>query len=159
MRFARKLAPWQKVNHFRNSKELCRKDLMLKNLKKRRATLLSQGDLTEAHGYNFFPVSFELPKDYALFVEEFRDTGGIWIMKPSGSAEGRGIFMFSKLMDVKAWARPYQSRNMRRNDPTNPGSFVVQRYVSNPFLVGGKKFDLRLYLLVTSFRPLTAYLY
>lgn len=25
MRFARKLAPWQKVNHFRNSKELCRK--------------------------------------------------------------------------------------------------------------------------------------
>lgn len=27
MRFARKLAPWQKVNHFRNSKELCRKVL------------------------------------------------------------------------------------------------------------------------------------
>lgn len=25
MRFARKLAPWQKVNHFRNSNELCRK--------------------------------------------------------------------------------------------------------------------------------------
>lgn len=25
MRFARNLAPWQKVNHFRNSKELCRK--------------------------------------------------------------------------------------------------------------------------------------
>lgn len=25
MRFARKLAPWQKVNHFRNSSELCRK--------------------------------------------------------------------------------------------------------------------------------------
>ena len=27
MRFARKLAPWQKVNHFRNSNELCRKVL------------------------------------------------------------------------------------------------------------------------------------
>lgn len=25
MRFARKLAPWQKVNHFRNTNELCRK--------------------------------------------------------------------------------------------------------------------------------------
>lgn len=35
---------------------------MLKNLKKRRALLVSQGELTEAHGYNFFPVSFELPK-------------------------------------------------------------------------------------------------
>lgn len=27
MRFARKLAPWQRVNHFRNSNELCRKVL------------------------------------------------------------------------------------------------------------------------------------
>ncbi|CAM9350319.1 unnamed protein product, partial [Choristocarpus tenellus] len=26
---------WQRVNHFRNDRELCRKDLMVKNLKKR----------------------------------------------------------------------------------------------------------------------------
>lgn len=37
-------------------------DLMLKNLKKRRALLVSQGELTEADAYNFVPVSFELPK-------------------------------------------------------------------------------------------------
>lgn len=28
MRFARKLTPWQKVNHFRNSNELCRKVIL-----------------------------------------------------------------------------------------------------------------------------------
>lgn len=35
---------------------------MLKNLKKCRAQLYARGDLSEAKEYNFFPVSFEMPK-------------------------------------------------------------------------------------------------
>ena len=38
-------------------------------------------------------------------------------------------------------------------------SFVVSRYLDRPLLLGGRKFDLRIYALVLSFQPLRAYLH
>ena len=36
---------------------------------------------------------------------------------------------------------------------------VVQRYVERPLCINGYKFDLRLFVVVTSFKPLEAFIY
>ena len=153
-----------RVNHFRNHYELTRKDLMVKNLKRMRRQLEREDRASEAQQYDFYPETYMLPNDYNMFVEAFKRSPGItWIAKPVGKAQGRGIFLFNDIKDVKEWKRANDSRNpsnMKKDeDKDEVEIYVAQRYIENPYLVGGKKFDLRLYILVTSYMPLTIWQY
>jgi len=66
----------------------------------------------------------------------------IWICKPSDSSRGRGVFLIRDL-----------------NELAYDQQYIAQRYIDRPLTIGGYKFDLRLYVLVTSFHPMRAYLY
>lgn len=110
------LEPWQRLNHFRNGRELCRKDLMAKNIKKRKRMLEKESKHEEAQAYDFIPSTFLLPREYAMFVEDFKKTGGVWIMKPIGAAQGRGIFLFTKLSEISEWKNNgANSANINKN--------------------------------------------
>jgi len=174
------LRPHQKVNHFRNHYELTRKDLMVKNIKRAQRQAQKDGLSEEAQKYEACsPQTFGLPMEYSMFVEEFKKRqpeGAIWIMKPIGKSQGKGIFLFDKLSEISNWrqvplfqrnqAEKEQQQNRRASaekeeeDQSDlPEPYIVQRYLSKPLLVGGKKFDLRLYVLVTSYAPLSVYMY
>ena len=150
------LENWQRVNHYRNDRELCRKDLLIKNVKRRKRQCEREKRYDEAAKYDFCPTTYVLPGDYALFVEEFKKHQGVpWIMKPIGKAQGKGIFMFTKIKDIAKWKTEFRWKP----ENNEVESYVVQRYIANPYLVGGKKFDMRIYALVTNFQPLKVYLY
>ncbi|XP_021272151.1 probable tubulin polyglutamylase TTLL9 isoform X7 [Numida meleagris] len=139
-----------RVCHFRNHYELSRKNYLVKNLKRFRKQLEREAGKLEAARCDFFPKTFELPSEYHLFVEEFRKKPGTtWIMKPVGRSQGKGIFLFRKLKDIFDW-KADGGRTNEQKDETQIETYVAQRYIENPYLIGGRKFDLRVYILVTS---------
>lgn len=66
----------------------------------------------------------------------------LWIVKPTCSSRGRGIYILDKIQDV----------------PKHENC-VVSRYIDNPLLLYGHKFDLRLYVVITSYDPLKVYIF
>lgn len=162
----------QMINHFPNHYELSRKDLLVKNIKRYRKELEKEGNplaekveqplpngqtVTRYTHLDFIPVTYVLPADYNMFVEEYRKSPqSTWIMKPCGKSQGAGIFLINKLSKLKKWSREAKTPFTQL---TSKECYVISRYIDNPLLIGGKKFDLRLYVLVTSFRPLKAYLF
>uniref|UniRef100_A0A7S4DS96 Tubulin--tyrosine ligase-like protein 9 n=1 Tax=Lotharella globosa TaxID=91324 RepID=A0A7S4DS96_9EUKA len=149
------LEPYQKVNHFRNHYELTRKDTMVKNLKRYKRQLEKDGKMEEAAQFNFFPLTFVLPGEYLLYVEAFKKIGGTWIMKPVGKSQGKGIFLVDKLSQTVQWKSDYRLNNQEQQAE----SYVAQQYIDSPLLIGGRKFDIRLYVLVKSYNPLVVYMY
>ncbi|XP_063843784.1 polyglutamylase complex subunit TTLL1-like isoform X2 [Scylla paramamosain] len=154
----------QMINHFPTHYELTRKDLLVKNIKRYRRELEREGSPLAARDatgryihLDFLPTTFMLPADYNLFVEEFRrNPNTTWILKPAGRSQGVGIFLVNKLAQIKKWSRDTKSSF---NPALVKDTYVISRYIENPLLIGGKKFDLRMYVLVTSYRPLKAYMY
>eukprot|EP00835_Amoeboradix_gromovi_P000018 NODE_1_length_95616_cov_0.657642.p18 type:complete len:383 gc:universal NODE_1_length_95616_cov_0.657642:64281-65429(+) len=155
----------QLINHFRNNYELTKKDLLIKNLKmywRKSNPFALFYDAVD----NIVPVSFEIPTEFAIFHDYYKkNPKKMWIMKPSGKSQGKGIFMVTKLALVRA--QYDQCRKVlgmsfaeRENlESSEVESYVVQEYIINPLLIGFRKFDMRLYVLVTSFCPLIVYIH
>ncbi|QDZ21058.1 tubulin polyglutamylase TTLL4 [Chloropicon primus] len=128
---------YQKVNHFPGTWELGRKDRLYRNISKMR----------RRHGdkYDILPFAFELPGDYDEFLKDWERRPNQWyIIKPRSSSRGRGIKLLKKLSDVE-------------KKKSGPRECIVQRYIKDPLLIDGYKFDMRVYVLVTCFDPLRVY--
>ncbi|XP_044292817.1 tubulin polyglutamylase TTLL5 isoform X2 [Varanus komodoensis] len=131
----RTLTDIQKVNHFPRSYELTRKDRLYKNINR----------MQQAYGFKTFhvlPQTFILPAEYQEFCNSYSKDRGPWIVKPVASSRGRGVYLINNPNQI----------SLEEN-------ILVSRYINNPLLIDDFKFDVRLYVLVTSYDPLIIYLY
>lgn len=94
-------------------------------------------------GYNIMPTTYILPKDQDQLCDYLENNPGRHvIVKPPASARGRGITIVDKVEKI----------------PTDE-PVIAQHYIESPLCINGAKFDLRLYVYVSSLNPLLVYIY
>ncbi|XP_017885108.2 tubulin polyglutamylase TTLL4 [Ceratina calcarata] len=126
---------FSKVNHFPSSIELGNKISLWRNFRRMRKKF-------GINDFDYMPLTFILPEERENLRKLMQKNGGIWIVKPPNSCAGSGIKIISRLYEIP-----------------NYDSLVVQRYIAWPRLIDGIKFDIRLYVLLTSIDPLRIYVY
>ncbi|KAM9238910.1 tubulin polyglutamylase TTLL7 [Leptosomus discolor] len=133
------LRNYQRINHFPGMGEICRKDFLARNMTK---MIKSQ-----PQEYSFIPRTWIFPAEYTQFqnyVKELKKKRRqkTFIVKPANGAMGHGISLIRNGEKLQA-----------------QDHLIVQEYLDKPFLMEGYKFDLRVYILVTSCDPLKVFLY
>lgn len=123
---------WQKINHYAGAFLMGRKD----NLHMRMTELKEKvGSFAD-----FYPESYLLPKEQEKLNNAWKNHP-MWIVKPSASSRGIGIHLVSN------------------KDPVPTVAGIVQYYIEKPLLVQDRKFDIRLYVLVSSIEPMRIYMH
>ena len=127
--------PLFRFNHFPNSKNvLGNKAEFARSIQKNPAYHMFP---------RFMPYTYVLPKDKELLFKAMKEhPRSYYIVKPPNGSCGNGIRLvtYSEFFYI-------------------PPNSVVSEYISKPLCIDSFKFDLRVYVLVTSFAPLRAFVY
>ncbi|CAH8631174.1 unnamed protein product [Dicrocoelium dendriticum] len=133
----RSIREYQKVNHLPCSFQLGRKDRLWRNV-------FHMQNRCGRENFSFMPETFCLPGDLEALKKAWDEDGADqrWILKPPASARGIGVRLITK------WAQVPKKRQA-----------IVQRYLGRPFLINDSKFDLRIYVYISSINPLRVYIH
>jgi len=130
------LSPEAKINQIPGMYMIGRKDCLAKCYQE-------MGKQFGKEQFDFHPRTFILPDDLDQLTKFMEDNKKQMIMKPPNWFNGMGIKMIRNSKDI----------------PSKQGRAIIQEYIDNPFLINGLKFDIRLYVLITSIDPLKIYIY
>ena len=95
--------------------------------------------------YEFSPPTFLYPEEGKALKKYMKDhSGATYLVKTSSGSAGEGIILINDLREIPEFLL---SKDV-----------IIQRYLANPLLLKGKKFDLRVYVVFARLNPLEVYL-
>ena len=132
--YYKNLKIWQVVNRIPSSSVLTRKASLAKLIERVKSYF--------PRSFSFIPKQYILPDQYDEFVEMLKTTDKTWIVKPDEGSLGLGIQIIEPGQEVEIMKE----------------SAVAQEYIDS-LPLDNKKFDLRIYVLVSSIKPLKIFVY
>ena len=131
------LSEFQKVYQYISGDFIFKKDSLYKEYKSLKKKFNDD--------FNYMPETFNYPEDKDLILNKFSkyrlDIDNLWLIKPTNKWAGEGIKFLNSIKSIT-----YKE-------------YIITKYLKNIALINGKKYDLRLYVLISGLKPLRIYFY
>ena len=129
---------YQKISKFFNNEEFSYKSLFYLNYKRFEKRYPAE--------YDYMLESYIYPKEKELIEKKFRNytlknKNDIWLVKPVSGKCGLNISILTNFSDIHL------------------KDYIITKYLFNPHLIKGYKYDLRFHGLISTIKPLKLYLY
>ena len=129
---------YQKINRFYNYKEYVSKSLLYYNYQEFKKKF--------PNDYNYMLKTYSFPEEKDLIIKKFgnyslNNNKDIWMIKPSYGSLGLKITILTNFSEI------------------NLKNYLITKYLHNPHLIKGYKYDLRFHGLVSTIKPIKLYLY
>ena len=132
----KKTPRFQKIYSFINFSILSHKDLTYKYYLEMKSNFPNE--------YNYIAETYFYPEEKNKIEKMLKgykvSPDNLWLIKPKSGSLGNGIRIFLTLKDI-------------------PDQFILTRYINPPHLINNKKYDFRVYILVTGLAPFRIYIY
>lgn len=144
----------QVYNHLRAVEPLCTKDSLFDAMHAYYRTIGEDPYQHIPATYLIEPKNREDPagwpgwRDFEAHFRRCAEDGGsrnLWLVKPTALNRGIGIEVFRDLEDIKGFLVAKARQAAMGIQPV----WVLQKYIENPLLFNGRKFDFRVWIMVT----------
>ena len=129
---------YQKINRFFNFQEYVSKSLLYINYKKLEKKFPME--------YNYMFETYSFPEEKKIIEKKFKNyisekEDDMWMIKPKLGSIGGQISLLSNFTNIKL------------------NQYIITKYLKNPHLIRGYKYDIRFHGLISTIKPLKLYLY
>jgi len=134
----------QLINHYPNPYCITEKFNLTKTLRNLQDFNFSKDFYPKTYLLNFENKDEDIDifeKDIDIFLDDFKIDKGMWIVKPSNLRRGEEIKIYDNLEDITEFIEKNHIKSKSKE-------FIIQKYISNPLLYKGRKFDVRIHCLI-----------
>ena len=131
------LDKYQKVYRYLNIRNLFQKNSLYKYY-----SLMKQKFCDD---FNYMPETYNYPEEKGIINDKFTNyklnLNDLWLIKPVNKCGGYGIDILTSLKFAKL------------------KNFIITKYITNLHLINEKKYDLRMFILISGLKPLRIYFF